>query len=88
MSYDELSQNLPDSSHRSSDLAIDRPYPAGHIIESADEGSGIGHLLADDEGFVVGRIENEMLRLKTDAHLVTVAPTGAGKGRGVVILTC
>lgn len=38
-----------------------------------------------DEGYIVGRLENELLRFKTDAHLLTISPTGGGKGTGLII---
>lgn len=85
MTQENLSDNLPDVSRRPEDEAVERPQPEGHIITKSEQGSGIAHLLKPDEGYIVGRLENELLRLKTDAHLISVAPTGAGKGRGVVI---
>ncbi|MEL7121250.1 MAG: type IV secretory system conjugative DNA transfer family protein [Bacteroidota bacterium] len=47
--------------------------------------SGIDELLENEEGYIVGRIGNELLRYKTDAHLLTIAPTGGGKGTGLII---
>lgn len=47
--------------------------------------SGIEALLNTDEGYIVGRLENELLRFKTDAHLLTISPTGGGKGTGLII---
>lgn len=47
--------------------------------------SGIETLLYSDEGYIVGRLENELLRFKTDAHLLTISPTGGGKGTGLII---
>lgn len=47
--------------------------------------SGIETLLYSNEGYIVGRLENELLRFKTDAHLLTISPTGGGKGTGLII---
>ena len=47
--------------------------------------SGIETLLDTAEGYIVGRLENELLRYKTDAHLLTISPTGGGKGTGLII---
>lgn len=47
--------------------------------------SGFQSLFEAEEGYIVGRIGNEFLRLKTDAHLLTVSPTGGGKGTGLII---
>ena len=42
-------------------------------------------LIGQETGFVIGARGHELLRLDTDAHFVTVAKTGAGKGRSVTI---
>lgn len=52
---------------------------------SNESTSGIETLLRSEEGYIVGRIGNEWLRYNTDAHLLTIAPTGAGKGTGLII---
>jgi len=47
--------------------------------------TGVEILLENDEGYIVGRINNELLHLKTDAHLIATSPTGGGKGTGLII---
>ena len=47
--------------------------------------SGLEQLVNSTQGYIVGRIGNELLRLDTDTHLLTVAPTGGGKGSGLII---
>lgn len=42
-------------------------------------------LIGQDTGFVIGARGWELLRLDTDAHFVTMAKTGGGKGRSVAI---
>jgi len=42
-------------------------------------------LIGEDKGFVVGARGTELLRLDTDAHFITIAMTGGGKGRGTAI---
>ena len=64
-----------------------RPVPPGfNLGENLDDDeTGVRKLLQTTEGYIVGRIGNEVLRLNTDAHLITVSPTGGGKGIGYVI---
>ncbi|MCH2217290.1 MAG: type IV secretory system conjugative DNA transfer family protein [Flavobacteriales bacterium] len=50
-----------------------------------DSTTGIETLLTNNEGFIVGRLGGELLRYKTDAHLLTISPTGGGKTTGVII---
>lgn len=47
--------------------------------------SGIETLLKTDEGYIVGRLGDEILRFKTDTHLLTISPTGGGKTSGLII---
>lgn len=47
--------------------------------------TGLSSLLNETQGYIVGRYNNQKLRYKTDAHLLTVAPTGEGKGTGLII---
>lgn len=46
---------------------------------------GTGEGLHRADGVVVGRLHGRLLRYGGDGHLITVAPTRAGKGVGVVI---
>jgi type IV secretory pathway TraG/TraD family ATPase VirD4 len=47
--------------------------------------TGIERLLESDEGYIVGRLGDQLLRLKTESHLITTSPTGGGKGTGAII---
>lgn len=47
--------------------------------------TGIETLLTNEHGLIVGRLNNELLRYKTDAHVLTVSPTGGGKTTGAII---
>jgi type IV secretion system protein VirD4 len=63
------------------------PSPKYHDYvgaQSTDE-FGIENLLDNEQGYIVGRVGDHLLRHKTDLHLLTIAPTGAGKGVGSVI---
>lgn len=42
-------------------------------------------LIGKEEGFVIGARGEELMRFDTDAHFVSMAKTGAGKGVGVII---
>ena len=66
---------------------VPRPTPQGFDLGEYQDSdtTGVEKLLRTTEGYIVGRIGNEVLRLNTDAHLITVSPTGGGKGRGCVI---
>ncbi len=62
--------------------------PAGHSYAERREGappSGIERLLESQQGYIVGRLENKILRLNTDGHLLTIAPTRSGKGISCII---
>lgn len=62
--------------------------PGHSYLEPPDEAdSGIEALLTSSEGYIVGRMGDQLMRLPrtTDAHLITVAPTGEGKGIGTVL---
>ena len=68
------------------------PNPTDQISVSYEYGENsesdlieIEGLLQNDEGYIIGRIGNELLRHKTDTHLITIAPTGAGKTSGSII---
>ncbi|MCB0539858.1 MAG: type IV secretory system conjugative DNA transfer family protein, partial [Bacteroidetes bacterium] len=54
-------------------------------LEFSDDKSGLQTLLSNDEGYIIGRIGDEPLLYKTDTHLLTIAPTGGGKGTGLII---
>lgn len=64
-----------------------RPEIIGHsyLEEQPQAGTSLDVLLGAQEGYIVGRIGNHFLRLQTDAHLLTAAPTGEGKGIGYII---
>ncbi len=46
---------------------------------------GTGAALRGARGVMLGRLQGELLRYSGDGHLITIAPTRAGKGVGVVI---
>jgi type IV secretion system protein VirD4 len=50
-----------------------------------DDDNRIQALLENPDGYVVGRFNNELLRFNTDAHLLTISPTGGGKTTGSII---
>ncbi len=61
-------------------------YEQEHRLELLDNDSnGIDALLNSKQGYIVGRLGNELLRFNTDAHLLTISPTGGGKGTGLII---
>ncbi len=64
-----------------------RFIPPGHSYaeDHAAEGSGIEQLLSSKQGYIVGRLGNKFLRLDSDGHLLTVAPTRSGKGVSCII---
>lgn len=65
----------------------DRLIPAGHshAEHSPTHGSGIESLLETTQGYIVGRLGNKVLRLNTDGHVLSVAPTRSGKGVSCII---
>lgn len=60
------------------------PVDTGLEYDSSS-GTALETLLNNHEGYIVGRLSNELLRFKTDAHFLTVSPTGGGKTTGVII---
>lgn len=76
-----------------------RMVPEGHSYAEPQHGngSGIEQLLShasagasQDEqqrkqGYIVGRFGNQLLRLSTDGHVLTIAPTRSGKGVSCII---
>jgi hypothetical protein len=46
---------------------------------------GGSDLLGHEEGYIIGSRGHALMRLKTDAHLITIAGMGGGKGRSVAI---
>lgn len=46
---------------------------------------GTGDALYGTRGVLLGRLDGQLLRYDGDGHLITIAPTRAGKGVGVVI---
>lgn len=63
----------------------DDPFQKDEFEERDSSLPAIEELLQNETGFIVGRIGNEFLRLDTDAHLLTTAPTSAGKGTGAIV---
>lgn len=61
------------------------PPDHSYVEPLSGHGSGIAHMLTSPEGYIVGRLENKLLRLNTDSHILTVAPTRSGKGVSCVI---
>lgn len=53
--------------------------------EEKSYNTAVEALLDANEGYIVGRMGNEVLRYNTDAHLLTISPTGGGKGTGLLI---
>lgn len=65
---------------------VSQGYDDLHAFEPVrDDASGLKTLLNTEQGYIVGRMGDELLRYKTDAHLLTVAPTGGGKGTGLIL---
>ncbi|MEN0045686.1 MAG: type IV secretory system conjugative DNA transfer family protein [Bacteroidota bacterium] len=68
----------------------DVPLPSSlvkhdHSLEFVNDQLGLSRLLNTGEGYIVGRINDEPLKISTDGHLMTIAPTRTGKGVGTVI---
>lgn len=57
------------------------PKPVKPLIEASE----IEQIINQKEGYLLGRIGHRLIRCKTDTHLVTVAPSGKGKGTSVII---
>ncbi len=56
-----------------------------HLEVSHSEQTAIAKLLQSTDGFIVGRLNDELLRYRTDTHLLTISPTGGGKSTGLII---
>ncbi len=74
------------------DLTPQAPIPSSdnlvdhqHLELQPSSQTGLETLLNNTDGYIVGRLNNELLRYSTDAHLLTVSPTGGGKTTGVII---
>ena len=62
--------------------SVDHSYGLEH---KNIEQTGISRLLNTKEGYILGRINDEPLKINTDGHLLTIGPTRAGKGIGIVV---
>lgn len=71
---------------------MEAPKPSNTSLQKYDvrehyknSATGIEALLSFNEGYIVGRLNNELLRYKTDAHFLTISPTGGGKTTGSIV---
>ena len=58
------------------------------LPDATSQGSarwGDGRTLRSPKGLILGRVDGELLRLDGEGHVLTVAPTGSGKGVSAVI---
>ncbi len=71
---------------------MEAPRPNNETLQKYDvrehyknSKTGVETLLSFNEGYIVGRLNNELLRYKTDAHFLTISPTGGGKTTGSIV---
>ncbi len=72
------------------DLHSTKPTPKGlvdhqRLEKEAGSKSGVESLLNSQQGYIVGRMGDELMRFNTDTHLLTISPSGGGKGTGLII---